>query len=175
MPTALPDLEIVLADRPDVRGARVLDYGPDGPLIALVQPDGYCSGPELRDLCASQLDPATADRLAVVLSRDLPAGGDPHDPADLLASAGTSYRYELPDTETERRLVALWNEVLLRDRTGVTDDFLDLGGDSLRAVRILTRIEQDFGIRIDIVEFFDTPSVRELGALVDAGAGHCAS
>jgi len=168
MPTALPALEELLNDRPDVLEARVIDYGADGPLIALVRPDGYASGPELRDACAARLDIRAADRLTLILTQRSPADEELGDPGKLLAAATYSYPYERASTDTERRLVRLWNEVLERERTGVLDDFLDIGGDSVRAVRIITRMQLEFGVRIDIVDFFDSASIRDLAVLVDA-------
>lgn len=44
-----------------------------------------------------------------------------------------------PHTDLERRLARIWAEVLGRERVGVDDDFLDLGGTSLQAARILAR------------------------------------
>ncbi|MFD0513204.1 phosphopantetheine-binding protein [Streptomyces aureus] len=41
-----------------------------------------------------------------------------------------------PRTPVERELVALWAQFLKRDRVGVTDDFFDLGGDSITAIAI---------------------------------------
>ncbi|WP_329007466.1 phosphopantetheine-binding protein [Micromonospora rifamycinica] len=169
MPAVRKDVEATLVDRPDVDGATVIDYGAPGPVLALVRPDGFCSGPELRDACADVLE-AAASRITVVLTTELPdlADGFP-DPESLLAESVYVYRYEPATTETEERVVALWNRILDRNRTGVTDDFLDLGGDSVSAVRVVAEIRNEFGVDVDLMRFFNNPSVRHVAALVDAG------
>jgi hypothetical protein len=48
-------------------------------------------------------------------------------------------------SETERRLLALWQATLDVEGLGVLDDFFDLGGDSFMAVRLFMAIEEAFG------------------------------
>ncbi|MFI2437497.1 amino acid adenylation domain-containing protein [Streptomyces sp. NPDC018693] len=79
-----------------------------------------------------------------------------------------------PRDEVERRLFAIWSEALGRDDFGVTDDFFDLGGDSLHAVSILGRLQEEFGLAdaadegLDLL--FDHPSIAALGAVLGASA-----
>ncbi len=71
-----------------------------------------------------------------------------------------------PRDEPERRLMAMWTEVLERDDFGVDDNFFELGGDSLHAVRILTMIRQEIGLDQDTEDdlgmLFDHPTIAEL-------------
>lgn len=62
--------------------------------------------------------------------------------------------------ELEQRLVELWRQVLNVDLVGIQDDFFLLGGHSLKAMRLLTSIEQACGIAISMKDFFDKPSVE---------------
>lgn len=159
----------MLVMRPDVDDAVVIDYGAPGPVIVLVKPDGFCSGPELRDACAEVLDEA-AQRIVVALTAEFPSL-EPEFPSaeSALCESIYVYRYEPPATETEERVVALWDEVLGRHWTGVTDDFLDLGGDSASAVRVVAGIKREFGVDVDLMQFFNNPSVRHVAALVETG------
>jgi acyl carrier protein len=158
----------MLASRPDVDDAIAWDFEEGGPFLVLVKPNVFCSGAELRDQCAASL-PDAASRIAVVLMPDIPqpAVGFP-DPAALLDGAGYVYRYDPPATPTEQRLVEMWNEVLGRPRTGALDDFLDLGGDSVHAIQLIGRIGAELGVTVDLVDFFDAPSVRAVAELADA-------
>lgn len=169
MPAVVKDVEAMLVARPDVDGAAVIDYGAPGPVLVLVKPNGFCSGPELRDACA-ELREEAASRIVVLLVAEFPSL-EPEfpDPESVLRASTYVYRYEPPATETEERVVALWNQVLGRDRTGVTDDFLDLGGDSKSAVRVVVGIKHEFGVDVDLMQFFNNPSVRNVAALVEAG------
>lgn len=167
MPVRLYETEAVLSARPDVEDAMALDYGEDAPVMILVKPHQFCSGPELRDLCALSLD-HDALRVAVVLVPEIPSADSGYpEPGCLITEAPYIYRYEPPETPTEQLLVTIWNSVLGRQRTGVLDDFLDLGGDSLLAVRLITHIYNKFGVPLDIADFFDAPSVRGVASLID--------
>ena len=72
-----------------------------------------------------------------------------------------------PRTPAERSLSAIWREVLGNDRIGVDDNFFDVGGDSLRAGQIDSRIAAAFGIALDIREFFESPTIAALARLLE--------
>lgn len=59
-------------------------------------------------------------------------------------------RYLAPRSAIEAKLVAIWQAVLDVQPIGVHDDFLDLGGDSLRATQIINRIRETFGAEVSI-------------------------
>jgi amino acid adenylation domain-containing protein len=75
--------------------------------------------------------------------------------------------FAAPETETEETVAAIWRAVLKLDRVGATDDFFDLGGHSLKATRILTRIASRLGVELPVGVIFDHPTVRGLAGLVD--------
>ncbi|PTR31409.1 amino acid adenylation domain-containing protein [Rhodococcus sp. OK519] len=86
-------------------------------------------------------------------------------PAPDFSSLASEYR--APGTPTEETLAATFADVLGTDRIGVDDDYFALGGNSLSATRVVARINADLGIRIDVRDFFDAPTVARLAALVD--------
>ena len=168
MPNLLKDIEELLTARTDVREVMAVDYLGDEPIVVFVKPDIFCCGPELRDLCADNLGP-DAERVTIILVPQLPSPeAEPPDPAGVLTDAPYVYRYEPPMTATEQHLTGIWNEVLERPRTGVLDDFLDLGGDSYHAVQLINRITSELEVPMDIVDFFDASSVRAVAQIVDA-------
>lgn len=65
-------------------------------------------------------------------------------------------------------ILALWNEIFRRDDIQVTDDFFEIGGYSILMIQIVTRIEESFGVRIPLREFFTAPTVERLATLVHA-------
>jgi acyl carrier protein len=71
-----------------------------------------------------------------------------------------------PRTETERRLAAVWAEVLKKDSIGIHENFFALGGHSLLAIRLLGRIAKTFGQRLSLRTLFESPTVAELAAKV---------
>lgn len=66
----------------------------------------------------------------------------------------------LPQTEGEQKLAAIWNEVLLRKTTGIHDDFFDIGGHSLKATQIISRIARQMGVHMDLRTFFANPTIH---------------
>ena len=77
--------------------------------------------------------------------------------------------YEAPVTNMEQMLADIWAEVLKVERVGRRDNFFDLGGHSLTAVRLLGRIEEEFGRRYDLSLLFKAPTigdfVKEIGKI----------
>jgi len=72
-----------------------------------------------------------------------------------------------PRNEVERLLAAIWRALLDVKEFGVTDDFFDLGGDSLLAMQVLARIRKAFQVDVSIRSLFDGPSIDALGRAVE--------
>jgi acyl carrier protein len=68
---------------------------------------------------------------------------------------------------TQQRLCALWAETLGLDAVGAADDFFELGGDSLLALHLVSRIEADFGARVPAGGIFTHRTVAMLAAAID--------
>ena len=81
--------------------------------------------------------------------------------------------YMPPRNEIERRITALWQEVLDFRQVGIHDSFFELGGHSLKATRLIARIERDLGIRFSLLDFFQHPTVAGLASLADSRAKSC--
>ncbi|MGI9093182.1 MAG: amino acid adenylation domain-containing protein [Mycobacteriales bacterium] len=75
--------------------------------------------------------------------------------------------YVPPSTPSQQRVVDAWMRVLDVPRIGVDDDFFALGGDSFAAVRAVRLIDPS----LRVIELFTHPTVGELAAVVDGGAG----
>ena len=71
-------------------------------------------------------------------------------------------------TTTEARLRALWLETLNRRDVGPEVHFFDAGGNSLLAVRLFARIEEEFGVRLRISKLFEGPTIRALARAIDS-------
>jgi len=70
--------------------------------------------------------------------------------------------YVAPATETEERLVVIWQELLDRERVGVQDNFFDLGGHSLLTTRLLSRLRDAFELEVPLQTFFEEPTIAAL-------------
>jgi acyl-CoA synthetase (AMP-forming)/AMP-acid ligase II/acyl carrier protein len=75
--------------------------------------------------------------------------------------------YAAPLTPTEKTLAGIWADVLHKDRIGRNDNFLDLGGDSLLATMVISRIGKTFALKISIASIIDCDTVALLAEYVD--------
>jgi surfactin family lipopeptide synthetase A len=78
--------------------------------------------------------------------------------------------FTAPRNATEKVVVAIWSEVLQFPEIGVHDSLFDLGGHSLTAFLILSRIQDTFGVEVPLPVLLDTPTVAGLAAFLDRGA-----
>lgn len=62
---------------------------------------------------------------------------------------------------------AIWTQVLAREQIGPDDNFFDLGGNSLWALQIVSRVNQAFGCDIELTELLGAATVNDLSALVE--------
>ncbi|HET7848161.1 MAG TPA: amino acid adenylation domain-containing protein [Pseudolabrys sp.] len=72
--------------------------------------------------------------------------------------------FRQPQNETERRLSAIWKDILGTDAIGARDNFFDLGGHSLLVAKLLRRIEAEFGISLSMAAVFYAPQLDQLAA-----------
>jgi amino acid adenylation domain-containing protein len=75
--------------------------------------------------------------------------------------------YVAPRSETENKVAAIWQEVLKQEKVGVHHDFFGMGGHSLLATRVMSRINQLFGIQLPLRKFFEVTTIATLAALID--------
>jgi amino acid adenylation domain-containing protein len=70
--------------------------------------------------------------------------------------------YEPPATEEEKRLAAIWSELLGVQQVGRQDNFFDLGGHSLMAIRLVSRMSADLGVDATLRDLFEAPTIARL-------------
>lgn len=73
--------------------------------------------------------------------------------------------YEAPRNHFEKELVRLWQELLNIDKIGITDNFFDLGGDSLLAIRLQIQAFK-LGLAISYADIFANPTIKQLSQKV---------
>ncbi|HXL90832.1 MAG TPA: amino acid adenylation domain-containing protein, partial [Streptosporangiaceae bacterium] len=114
----------------------------------------------------------TADGALVLLDRSeaqaaIGGSGEPGRRALSAPDEGAADIYVAPRSQTERVLARIWAQVLGVDRVGVTDDFFQLGGHSLPAVRLISRVRTELGAEIPIRDLFTAPTVAGLAVLAE--------
>ena len=75
-------------------------------------------------------------------------------------------RFE-PRSPTERTVAEIWSKVLTLDRVGANDNFFEIGGHSLRAAQVISRIRSAFEVDLPLQAIFENPSVAALAKTVE--------
>jgi amino acid adenylation domain-containing protein len=168
------EVERTLHQHPKVHEVAVTGVGEAGNLrlVAFVIPAGGGLGPaELRTYLAERL-PAPYVPAEFIVVEAMPL--DPHGKRDWDQlrdiAIDLSHRrrpYQPPRTDTEQRLVRLWEELLNVESIGVRDDFFALGGHSLLAARGRMRIQRDLQISLPPQAMFENSVVEDLAELID--------
>ncbi|MCD0447747.1 amino acid adenylation domain-containing protein [Actinocorallia sp. API 0066] len=172
----LGEIESVLAGQDGVRQCAVLareDREGEPRLVAYVEPDPARPArvPDLRAALARVLPPYMLPAAYVVLALPTTANGKIDRAALPAPSAGRpelEVPYRAPQTPSERALVRIWEDVLEVEGVGLDDDFHHLGGDSLRATRLLAAVRARFPGEIGMPDLFARPTVAGLAALLAA-------
>lgn len=78
-------------------------------------------------------------------------------------------------TLAQHQLAAIWGEVLKCKTISPTDEFFDLGGNSLNGVQVLNRVAERFGVKLDFEAFYDFPTLADFAAELDTRASTTSS
>jgi amino acid adenylation domain-containing protein/non-ribosomal peptide synthase protein (TIGR01720 family) len=174
----LGEIESRLRDHPAVRDAVV---------VAQREPDGgtrlvaYLAGAvellpstrELRDFLHAKLPAYMAPSAVVPLAAFPLNTSGKIDRQALPLPAAPSMEQEdqpAPRTPMEELVAGVWCEVLRLDQIGVHDDFFALGGHSLRATQVASRLRQALGHEVPLRTLFEAPTVTALAAWLDRAA-----
>ncbi|NEQ87500.1 MAG: non-ribosomal peptide synthetase, partial [Moorea sp. SIO2I5] len=128
--------------------------------------------PELREYLESRLPEYMVPSGLMVLSQ-LPL--TPNGKVDRKAlpvpdvTSSMSTEYVAPETQTQKALAEIWVEVLGIDKVGIHDNFFfDLGGHSLKATQVVSRIRQTFDIEFPLNKIFESSTVESISKYIDA-------
>ena len=72
-------------------------------------------------------------------------------------------------SQTEHKLIAIWNELLSSNQICVEDSFFEIGGDSLKATLMIYRINQLFDVYITLGMFYKDPTIKNLSKIIEPG------
>ena len=82
-----------------------------------------------------------------------------------------STAYVLPTNEIETALVSIWEKILDVRPIGISDNFFDLGGHSLSATRVVSRIFTRYQLEIPLHSLFQSPTIAEMAAVINQHQG----
>jgi acyl carrier protein len=171
----LEEIEMTLMEFPGIKDVVVTALNNDSGnerLVAYIVPK-RAPGPnvsEMRRFLADKLPdymiPATfitldALPLTDTLKVDRKALPEPNGLRPEIAAS-----YAAPRNSVEEALVKIWAEVLDLHKVGVHDNFFDLGGHSLAATRVISRVVKTFPSELPIKALFDSPTVAEMAKVI---------
>ncbi|NEQ65702.1 MAG: amino acid adenylation domain-containing protein [Symploca sp. SIO2D2] len=86
--------------------------------------------------------------------------------ADVASSLSTEY--VAPETQKQKALAKIWAEVLGREQVGINDNFFDLGGHSLMATQVVSRIRNILNLELSVSKLFENPTIAQLSTDIEA-------
>lgn len=174
------EIDEVLLDHPAV--AQAVAFGIPNPVLgeevgaAVIVRDPAVTTQQLRRFAATRLAPFKVPYQLVIVDT-IPKG-----PTGKLQRIGLAEKlglkatelmipsapteYVPPQNDIERQLEGLWCRVLNLPEVSVTQSFLDSGGDSMTAAQLMTRLQQEFALRLSVTDLFDAPTIREQAVVV---------
>ncbi|QJB31663.1 amino acid adenylation domain-containing protein [Chitinophaga oryzae] len=139
-------------------------------LAAYVVPDGEVTATDIRRQLASVLPdymvPAHVvimEALPVTLNGKIDKASLP----DVSQYTTLQTTYAAPETAVEKRLAALWMQVLSLDKVGTTDNFFELGGHSLSMYKMLNLVKKEYNIDFRLELFITDPCISSFALHVE--------
>ncbi|MEH2405211.1 beta-ketoacyl synthase N-terminal-like domain-containing protein [Nostoc sp.] len=75
--------------------------------------------------------------------------------------------YVAPSDDIEQKIADIWQELLGIKQVGIHDNFFQLGGDSLIAVQVLSRLRNIFSIKLTVASLFESPTIAEIASKLE--------
>ncbi|MFM2002337.1 MAG: hypothetical protein RI963_1763 [Planctomycetota bacterium] len=170
------EIERVLIEHPAVASAAVvaIERAPgDLQLVAYATPrdEALIASDELRQFLAQRLPQFMVPALVIPLNRlPLTTSGK----IDRKALPAPSWEGHVrqangdpPASDVERRLATIWEELLSTAGIARSDHFFELGGNSLLALRLGSRIRHEFGVDLTLHRFFTAPTLAAMAEQID--------
>ncbi|MBH8560937.1 amino acid adenylation domain-containing protein [Nostoc sp. CENA67] len=170
----LGEIEAVLSQHPSVHSVVVIariDTLGEQRLVAYIVPQHDCPTTisELRQFVTTKL-PEYMVPSAIVMLESLPL--TPNGKVDRRAlpapdlQVNRSASFVPPRDTIELQLTQIWSEVLELDWIGLQDNFFEVGGHSLLAVRLMAKIQQQLGKNLPLATLFQAPTIEQLAAIL---------
>jgi amino acid adenylation domain-containing protein len=171
----LGEIETVLAGYPGVRACVAVvreDVPGDRRLVAYLVAEEAPKPRDLRAYLVQRLpeymvpsDFVGLERLPLTPSGKVDRRALPS--PDATARVEDEVAYVAPRTPSEEDLAGIWAEVLNVPRVGASDDFFNLGGHSLSAARVLSRVRSRFGVELPLSLMFDKRTLEGMATAID--------
>ena len=176
----LGEIENTLQQHPSIQSSVVLaksDQSGQLSLVAYIVPGS--SEPDLKAQDGTPIQAYLASRLPdymvpafMVTLEELPLTSNGKvDRKKLLqieVSRSNQKTYVAPEKELEIALVDIWQQLLQLDKIGITDNFFEIGGHSLLAMRVVSAIRKQLEIEIPVTNLFSNPTIAQLASYLES-------
>ncbi|NTU28504.1 amino acid adenylation domain-containing protein [Bacillus tequilensis] len=162
----LREIEKVLRQAPGVKEAAVLSRdvsAEEKELVAYIVPEKGNSLPDLYQHLAGTLPSYMIPASMINISRmPLTSSGKLDRSALPEPESNASLTYMPPRTLIEADLALIWGDVLNKQQIGIRDDFFQLGGQSLKAAALVSRIHKKLNVELPLSEVFSNPTIESM-------------
>ena len=153
---------------------RVQDKKPGQHLTAYIVPGGEITIPALKDHLSKEL-PAYMIPSHFVRVEKIPLTPNGKIDRNALTGSGvhlkTGVAFTPPRNDTEKKIAAIWKEVLQLDRVGIHENFFDLGGTSLDVIRVNMKLKEIFNENEIVMLMFRYTTIGSFARYLDQKAG----
>ena len=171
------EIDEVLLEHPGVAQAAAFavphpSLGEDLAAAVVLRPGSCADQSELREFLFSRLSDFKVPSQIVFVER-LPTGNTGKVQRTTLhekLGALLHRPFVAPKREIERSVEAIFREVLECGSLSIHDNFFALGGDSLKGIRVIARINADHGLQLPAVSLFRHPSIAEMAMSIERSA-----
>ena len=172
------EIENVLLEQPEISEAVVVtreDLTGEKQLAAYLVASGPVSEDALRSELRVHLRTRMPDYMvptAFVFLKEFPTSPNGKTDfkalplLDLAPPSNDPIERKLPQNDVEQKLLEIWCEVLERESIGTTENFFDIGGNSLSAMRVAARIPRSLGVDFPVTELFQSPTIESLAMAI---------
>ena len=168
----LGEIEAALVQLPQVNQAVVTAVDATH-LVAYISGESVSSDAELKDKLTELLPGYMVPSLIIPLEK-LPLNSNGKVDRKALPAPDFSALqqvYEAPETETERQLAQIWQDLLQVECVGRRDNFFELGGHSLLATRLVSQVVRKLGKQLALKTVFEAPLLSaQANALIESGS-----
>lgn len=167
----IEEIEFRLNKHPYIKQSAVVavNYGNDKVLVAYYTADKDMALQEIKDFMLQEL-PDYMIPVSFMPLDSFPLNTNGKLDRDKLPQPefGKQDKLEAAVGETQKKLVAIWAELLIIDESkiGINHSFFESGGNSLKVVTMISKIEKEFNVKIQMASFFKDPTIKNLHSMI---------
>lgn len=169
----LGEIESLIRKIPDIQDAAVIvreDAGGEKSICAYIVSEKAVDLDEVRRSLRTKLPDYMIPAYMMQIEKiQITRSGKLDRKALPVIKAKGSSQYAAPETETEKKIAKAMQENLNIDKLGIDDSFFEIGGDSIKAMRVVANVSKDMDI--NIMDIFKLQTVRQIAEAVDSRNG----